>query len=423
VILPLATASLLRQGTQLASKSGVSLQLQRRSVSAASTMLGIPDKSVHRTAYFGRLEIGTPSQSFWVVFDTGSGNLLIPSSACHSEACQNHAQFNEQRSPTVQRVRCDGKPTGKGESPQDEVNIVFGTGEIWGRCLEDAICIGGFCNRGSFIASTYESKVPFGTFHFDGVLGLSLPSMSQGENFNLMDSLTRSNSLHQGLFSVYLSADDKSRSEIVFGAVKPEYMDSELFWVPVSRDSGYWEVAVDDVVVNNHPQELCQHCFAAIDTGTSEIAGPSQVVDSLALRIGALTDCSNFDELPTLGFVMAGHIVNLEPKDYIDVTGNSCQLSIMALDVPPPKGPLFVLGIPFLQKFYTVYSSAARSVGFAVAKQPGQRGSHKHGALLLNAVNPQPVNFLQRSAAETNASVSGQGVLAFLQKRLPSFTL
>merc|ERR1719156_366945 len=63
-------------------------------------------------------------------------------------------------------------------------------------------------------------------------------------------------------------------------------------------------------------------------------------------------------------------ILNLEPHDYVDkdpVKG-TCDVSFMALDVPPPKGPLFVFGIPFLQKFYTVYNEETRKVGFAVAK-------------------------------------------------------
>lgn len=45
----------------------------------------------------------------------------------------------------------------------------------------------------------------------------------------------------------------------------------------------------------------------------------------------------------------------------------------MALDVPPPKGPLFVFGIPFLQKFYTVYDEANNRVGFAIAQHKGEK--------------------------------------------------
>merc|ERR1719201_204838 len=40
----------------------------------------------------------------------------------------------------------------------------------------------------------------------------------------------------------------------------------------------------------------------------------------------------------------------------------------MTLDVPPPKGPLFIFGDPFLRRFVTIYDMDGPSVGFAVAK-------------------------------------------------------
>merc|ERR1719359_631381 len=42
--------------------------------------------------------------------------------------------------------------------------------------------------------------------------------------------------------------------------------------------------------------------------------------------------------------------------------------SLMALDVPPPKGPLFIFGDPFLRRFVTIYDRQGPRVGFAVAK-------------------------------------------------------
>lgn len=328
---------------------------------------------VHKTAYFGNLGIGTPEQSFSVVFDTGSGNLLVPADDCSSEACKAHEKFQQAKSSSVKEVSCDGTaPDWEHAAARDEVTITFGTGEVWGRCLQDNLCIGSVCDRGSFIAATYESRNPFKWFAFDGVLGLALPSMSQGPDFNLMSRLKEGKILQSALFSVFLSDLDTERSEVTFGELKRDRLASDLFWVPVERDSGYWEVQIQDITLNNNPQSICKGCFVAVDTGTSELAGPSDVIELLTSKVGVQKDCQNYEDLPKLGFVIGDHILNLEPRDYVDRDFDGCDVSFMPLDVPPPQGPLFVFGIPFLQKFFTVYDEANRRVGFGVANHTNQ---------------------------------------------------
>merc|ERR1719473_814243 len=333
-------------------KRVVLMQLESSSADSDTARNGV----VHKTTFFGKLSIGSPPQSFSVVFDTGSGNLLVPADDCKSEACMAHDRFMQAKSPSMREVYCDGTPYVEDqEAPHDEVTITFGTGEIWGRCLQDNICIGTVCDRGSFIAATYESRNPFKWFAFDGVLGLALPSMSQGPDFNLMARMNETRHLRQPLFSVFLSDLDSEASEVTFGEVKNSHMASPLFWVDVERDSGYWEVQIQDITLDNKLQKLCAGCFVAVDTGTSELAGPSDVIESLTSKVGVKADCSNYHELPKLGFVVGSHILNLEPHDYVDRDVSGCDVSFMPLDVPPPQGPLFVFGIPFLQKFFTVY--------------------------------------------------------------------
>lgn len=377
-------AARAREGSTTGATMSVALEKRVIRTQLDSKSSSGRNQVVHKTAYFGKLGIGTPSQSFSVVFDTGSGNLMVPADDCMSEACTVHDRFLQSKSPSARDVSCDGTPPVDGQdAPSDEVTITFGTGEIWGRCIQDNICIGNVCDRGSFIAATYESRNPFKSFAFDGVLGLALLSMSQGNDFNLMDRLGGHRALRQPLFSVFLSDMDAERSEVSFGEVKHDHLASNLFWVDVARDTGYWEVQIEDITVDNHPQELCASCYVAVDTGTSELAGPSEVVDKLAQKLNVLVDCSNYQSLPKLGFVIGGHILNLEPHDYVDKEGSRCDVSLMPLDVPPPKGPLFVFGIPFLQKFYTVYDSNTRQIGFGVAKHKNQ-GSFLATELLVD---------------------------------------
>jgi hypothetical protein len=329
-------------------------------------------KSGHKMAYFGLVEVGTPRQGFTVVFDTGSGNLIVPGSDCDSKACQVHTRFSMRQSSTAKEVNCDGSEVEEDYLP-DEITITFGTGEVTGRCLQDQICLGSACSKGTFISAVEESSHPFAAFDFDGVLGLALPDMAQGSSFSMMERLSKGNTLRKPIFSVFLSDSDEETSEITFGEIRREHMASELFWVPVTGKAGYWEVRIEDITLDNEKQGICEDCRVAVDTGTSQLAGPTSLVEQMESLLDVQSDCGNFHQLPELGFIIGEKVMTLSPSQYVEKAGpKSCGLALMSLDVPPPNGPLFVFGIPFLQKYYSVYDHDNSQVGFAVAKHAGE---------------------------------------------------
>jgi len=210
---------------------------------------------------------------------------------------------------------------------------------------------------------------------FDGIFGLSLPQMSEGPHFNILDCMIRDGVLKENIFSVFFGATDDEPSEISFGEYRKDRMASDIFWVPVSNP-GYWQVEMLDITISNNRQNLCNNgvCQVAVDSGTSLMAGPTDIVNALTDRLGVASDCSNYSKLPQLGFVVGGHILSLSPDDYVDKGDDAkdgCSVSLMTLDIPPPKGPLFIFGDPFLRKYYTVYNREELKVGFALAAHPG----------------------------------------------------
>jgi len=321
-------------------------------------------KVVHKTAYWGQMTLGTPPQEFKVIFDTGSGNLIVPASDCTVPGCAPHKKYNSKASTTSAFVTNE-----KGEGSSE---ITFGTGQVSGNFYKDSLCMGSsLCFDANFIAADKMSASPFQEIPFDGIMGLGFKDLSMGSGFNIVDDLCEKGSIPGGAsqFSFYVTDGDDS--EVTFGGYRPELLASDIVWAPVKVQS-WWQVAIDDITFNNQPKSLCDgQCQVAVDTGTSMLAGPSDLVDKLTSMVNAKDDCSNFNELPNLGFQLGDMVLNLKPDDYMDRTGDSCSFSLMALDVPPPKGPVFIFGDPFLRRFVTIYDRTKPAVGFAVAKHSG----------------------------------------------------
>ncbi|MBN3311784.1 CATD protein, partial [Atractosteus spatula] len=320
--------------------------------------------------YYGVIGIGSPPQNFSVVFDTGSSNLWVPSVKCSflDLACWFHHRYDSRKSSSYVQ---NGT----------EFAIQYGRGSLSGFISQDTVTVCLAIPAQQFAEAVKQPGLAFALARFDGILGMAYPSISVDGVPPVFDTAMANKLLPQNIFSFYINRDQTGPvgGELVLGGVDPSFYQGELHYVNVTRKA-YWQIAMDGVAVGSQ-LSLCKGgCQAIVDTGTSLLIGPSQEIRALHKSIGAIPllmgvamiDCKKIPSLPVVSFSLGGKQFNLTGKDYVlneSQAGVSvCLSGFMGMDVPPPAGPLWILGDVFIGRYYSVFDREKDRVGFAPVK-------------------------------------------------------
>ncbi|KAK2086337.1 hypothetical protein P7K49_035762 [Saguinus oedipus] len=333
------------------------------------------------TQYYGEIGIGTPPQTFKVVFDTGSSNVWVPSSKCSRlyTACVYHKLFDASDSSSY-------KHNGT------ELTLRYSTGTVSGFLSQDVITVGGITVTQTFGEVTEMPALPFMLAEFDGVVGMGFIEQAIGRVTPLFDNIMSQGVLKEDVFSFYYNRNSQSLGgQIVLGGSDPQHYEGNFHYINLIR-TGLWQIPMKGSEILNTPQTpkiavvtgvgeawrtekggtwgeavegnstfpppltasvghqpglhpyshtqegqaawrvsvgssilLCEDgCLALVDTGASYISGSTSSIEKLMEALGAkkrlfdyVVKCNEGPMLPDISFHLGGKEYTLTSADYV----------------------------------------------------------------------------------------------------------
>merc|ERR1712045_685227 len=272
----------------------------------------VPISDYQNAQFYGPIKVG--GQDFKVIFDTGSSNVWVPGKACGFFTCWTHPRYDESKSPTYEK---DGRP----------YKVQYGSGPVEGVFSKDTVTVGSIDVKGQPFAEV--SKVSFGPLNiafaagkFDGLLGLGFKSISQYQIPTPFEAMIDQKLIAESVFAFYLQDDASKMGELVFEGI--------------------------DAI--------------AMAAGAKLVLGKEYTID-----------CSKKATLPDLSVTLGGKSFTLSPDDYVLSVSGQCLFAFMPIDVPPPRGPLWIMGDVFMRKYYCVFDYGNKKMRMApVAKRQAE---------------------------------------------------
>lgn len=326
-------------------------------------------KDFENAQYFGELALGTSGQTFNVIFDTGSSNLWVPAKNCSKASCLTKHKFDPSKSSTYQ---ADGRP----------FHIMYGSGPVSGFLESDVLDVGGINVRQTFAGITDPSGLgpAFAAGRFDGIMGMAFSSISIDGIPTPFQDMVEQKLVDEPVFAFFLASEDNpplpplTQGELIIGGTDPNHYTGDLSYVSLSSET-YWEITIDSLSVGSASSTTKR---AILDTGTSLLAGPKAEVQAIARAIGAkpflngeyTVPCKSVNTLPDFEVTIANKTYSIAAKDYVINDENQiCLFGMTGIDVPPPAGPLWILGDIFIRQYYTVFDFGNKRLGFAPMKK------------------------------------------------------
>jgi len=335
----------------------------------------VPLENYLNTQYYGEIGLGTPAQTFKVVFNSGSSHFWVPSKGCTNKACADHNTYDSQASSSHVNNGTD-------------FEIQYGRSAAKGYLSQDTLTVAGMSIKGQLFGEA--TQVPDSVFEyakFDGFLGLGLANMGTEEFPTPIENMIKQRLLQKPIISFYLNRNqtDSAGGEVVFGAIDQKRISGDLNYFPVTKDDS-WTLKMDNLKVRMEKGDEASEvlvgcaggCQVVVDTSFPLVGGPIREVRRINKDLGFIETAQGMFQypscdlslLPELVFYFGRKPFLLEPGQYVfkltQDDNSFCYSSLIGLRFSAT--PMWMLGDTFIGSYYTVLDYEQKRVGFAEAK-------------------------------------------------------
>ncbi|KAG2177972.1 hypothetical protein INT43_003219 [Umbelopsis isabellina] len=331
-------------------------------------------------SYYIKVGLGTPSQNFSLVLDTGSSLLWVPDKTCGGKCVNAPHFFDRSNSATFKQDYSTNFQAG------------YGSGRAQGIIGFDTLSF----NDGSFKVENQEFGLATDQNHItnngnDGIFGLGPDPLSAYGNTahkviaTPITNLVKQNKDLSTLFSVRFAPVPKGSYYAMNGFLSlgglpdRKWYKGELQWVPRIRHSP----AAFMLRISNFGEWLL---ILSTDIGTTLIIVSHEIANAFFSEIpGAIIDpfteywgvpCQSVNKLSTITFTIGGVELSLTPEEYMIPTylmrdnlyqnrrPGTCLSFIHGFDTSG-LGCDMLLGQKFLERYVTVYDPEQNKIAFA----------------------------------------------------------
>ncbi|KAJ7201369.1 family A1 protease [Mycena pura] len=351
---------------------------------AARAVVGVPVIN-ELFSYTASIGVGEPATYYDLIVDTGSSNTWVGANKSYVPTSTAH-------------------PTG------DRVGVRYGSGlfnlcrcQIVPESLDELQDCNEWTDKVSLAPDLVIENQSIGVASrsagfqgVDGILGIGpvdLTERTLSPDSNLVISTVTDNLFSQGTITQNMigvsfepptsTADSQTNGEITFGGTDESKYTGEITYTPItstSPASKYWGI---DQSISYGGATILSTTAGIVDTGTTLIYLATNAFNAYQAATGGVPDPTTgllsitpeqLADLEDFNFDIAGTTFALTPNAQIwprslnsEIGGTADSIYLIVADIGSSSGSGldFINGMTFLERFYSVYDTTNRQVGFA----------------------------------------------------------